>query len=630
MAIRTACEKTAFLSKKRQTDEGPYLEIFFPDRFFQTNFFQINFSEHIGQEAVCRILSIEEKLAGTPAGGTVTEILGFVICVILRAGMKMSRRNRGKTGKENWIMRKIRIPASLLLALAMALRLLTAFAADRPYAITIDHQAEGYSYAAYQIFAGTLCETTEEGITTKILSDILWGDGVTAEGQAALLSKFSAADAADLAEKLSDGSVSAEAFAAEAGKYLAEAAGTADTCTEGRYTITDLEAGYYLIKNTQVPDMSGAYTSYMLQVVSDVRIKPKESIPVSDKKVDDCNDSDGVRENLGTCADYDIGDQVPFTLTAALQSDYADYDTYILNFHDVMAEGLTFIPESVVITVTEEERVYTAQSGYRVVTASKDKPIEDGCTFEVKIEDLNKLKTADGTVIPVNAYSQITVQYEAVLGENAVIGNPGNLNTMHTEYSDNPYSSGETNRTPDHAAAVFTYRLVVSKTDENEQPLSGAAFALYKYMEEAGGYVDVSSRLTVSGGGTVFTFNGLDDGRYRIAETAAPEGYNSIDDLYFEVTAEHGADPSSDTGYSTKLKVTPTDAKGRPNTEAEQIFSVSGENRGEIHTTVINRNGSILPGTGGRGRAVFYIPGVFLVIAAAALLIRRRRMSRMQ
>ena len=39
--------------------------------------------------------------------------------------------------------------------------------------------------------------------------------------------------------------------------------------------------------------------------------------------------------------------------------------------------------------------------------------------------------------------------------------------------------------------------------------------------------------------GTTFTFNGLDDGDYILRETTTPDGYNSISDIKFRITASH-------------------------------------------------------------------------------------------
>ena len=58
---------------------------------------------------------------------------------------------------------------------------------------------------------------------------------------------------------------------------------------------------------------------------------------------------------------------------------------------------------------------------------------------------------------------------------------------------------------------------------------------------------------------------------------------------------------------------------------AETIITVNGEVDGVV--TVANSKGAELPETGGMGTKLFYLVGGVLVIAAAVLLITRRRMS---
>ncbi len=82
---------------------------------------------------------------------------------------------------------------SLALALVMTLALCVSALADEKYTITINNSASGHTYEAYQIFAGDLYDPSagakEEETTntqTKILSNIVWGSGVSEEGKAAL------------------------------------------------------------------------------------------------------------------------------------------------------------------------------------------------------------------------------------------------------------------------------------------------------------------------------------------------------------------------------------------------------------------------------------------------------------
>ena len=87
-------------------------------------------------------------------------------------------------------MKNTKKAAVLLLSLFLALiTAVPVFAQEGTYSITIENEASGHIYEAYQIFAGRL-STDDEG--NVILSDITWGTGVNGE---ALLTALQAADA---------------------------------------------------------------------------------------------------------------------------------------------------------------------------------------------------------------------------------------------------------------------------------------------------------------------------------------------------------------------------------------------------------------------------------------------------
>ncbi|MCD8157630.1 MAG: isopeptide-forming domain-containing fimbrial protein [Clostridiales bacterium] len=268
-------------------------------------------------------------------------------------------------------MKKITRFLSLLLAAAMVLSLnfgtLTISVASA-YTITIQNETDGYTYAAYQIFSGTLTGT---GVTNDpyVLSNVVWGSGVSNEtigtyseilaaikaitldsGTTYLFKDCtSAADVTAVLSANNSNSELAEKFAETVAGHLSNTATTADTVTTGTGYVLDVGTpGYYLVKNTAVPTGTGtSYTSYILQVLGAVSMDPKTSVPEVDKKVIDEDDSEGTTSDWQESADYDIGDDVPFQLTGTLPSNYADYDTYYYAFHDEEDAGLTFNPDSV-------------------------------------------------------------------------------------------------------------------------------------------------------------------------------------------------------------------------------------------------------------------------------------------
>ena len=167
-------------------------------------------------------------------------------------------------------MKTMKRMAGVLLALVMALALTVPAFAEGTYSITINNSATGHTYEAYQIFTGDLSE--------KTLSNIVWGSGISEAGKTAL------GDAAAKAETLKT-EADAKAFAKDVAPYLTTAAGSANTVTGGKYVISGLAAGYYLVKDkdSSLAGGSDAYTEYIVKVVSDATATPKSDVPEVEK-----------------------------------------------------------------------------------------------------------------------------------------------------------------------------------------------------------------------------------------------------------------------------------------------------------------------------------------------------------
>ena len=507
--------------------------------------------------------------------------------------------------------------ASLLLALVMALSLaVTAFADESTtYSITINNSTAGHTYEAYQIFTGDLA-TNEAG--NKVLSNIVWGSGVSEAGQTAL------GDAAAKTETLKT-EADAKAFAKAVAPYLTTAAGSANTVTDGKYVISGLAAGYYLVKD-QDGSLIGdndSYTEYIIQVVGNVTATPKSDVPEVQKKVKDINDStDTTKTDWQDSADYDIGDSIPFQLKATLADNVSSYTTYKVVFHDTLSKGLTYNNDAKVYIDGTETNGFT-------VTATVN---ADGTTtLTVSCDDVKALGAGNSSVI--------TVEYTAKLNENAVLGSAGNPNKVYLEYSNNPNKSEsgenhETGKTPEDTVIVFTYQTIINKVDSENKPLTGAAFKLEKLIKGKDGAADTWTTVkefAVDETTTSFTFSGLDDGQYKLTETKTPVGYNTIDPIYFVIEATHGE--TADAPTLKTLNAYLTDANGNKQTEMKDGESVNIDlgtvdlTAGSITTTVVNKSGSELPSTGGIGTTIFYVLGGVLVLAAVVLLVTKKRMS---
>ena len=234
----------------------------------------------------------------------------------------------------------------------------------------------------------------------------------------------------------------------------------------------------------------------------------------------------------------------------------------------------------------------------------------------------------DAKAAPVSAGNKavITVEYTATLNEEAVPGGAGNVNKATLEYSNDPNWDGNgnppTGTTPEEVAVVFTLKTIVNKVEKNPNydpnvegseefiPLKGAGFTLYK-KDVSGEYIQVGEEVKGEEM-TQFVFSGLDDGDYMLKETTTPVGYNTIEDIYFTITAEHTVE-----GLTT-LEGT--------NAENGNVFT--GElTAGSLTTNVENNKGATLPETGGIGTTIFYALGGLLTVGAVVLLVTKKRMS---
>ena len=483
--------------------------------------------------------------------------------------------------------------ASFVLAFAMimAIAMPSVVKAAGNGSITITGANAGHTFEAYQIFAGDVSGST--------LSNLKWGSGVNAEGQIAL------GDAKAKAKSLNDSSA-AKTFAYEVSKYLATASGT--SVAEGKnYKINNLTPGYYLVKDRD-GSVSGqdSYTKFILEVVgNDVSAKVKSSVPTSEKKVMDANDTEGTKTEWQDSADYDIGDAVPFQLTGTVAQDYNDYKgAYQLVFHDTLSNGLTFNASSVKVYVNDSDTP-VATNQYTITY-----PATDNHSFDVTIHDVKSL----GTDV-----SKVRVEYTATLNENAIIGSLGNPNKMYMEFSNNPNNEqgGDKGQTPEDKVIVFTYKIVINKIDSRRIPLAGAAFKLEKVLKD--GTKKVVKEYTIGADEndpdkTKFEFTGLDDGQYILTETVAPEGYNTMDPITFNVIASHdteSADP--------KL----TDLNGNP--VNGEIEFTANKDKGTLTAAVVNYQGDELPSTGGMGTTILYAAGVILILAAGAFLVMQKK-----
>ena len=460
---------------------------------------------------------------------------------------------------------------------------------------TITAPKNGHTYEIYQIFTGDY-----DASQPSMLANIKWGKNGKG-GTAGDAVDQTVLD--DLSRVVSYTSDNDKLTVIE--KYIDLSTAPLVTITNGG-TANDVVGGYYLIKDQDgtVPS-SETYTPYIVSVVCDITIKPKSNeVPKFTKKLKDTNDTTGAISGWQDSADYDIGDDIPFRLQGTVSKDIDSYKTYYYAFHDVEEAGLTFDPDSVEVFVGDEVTGTKITTGYTVDTSPAD-----GCTFEIVFDDLKK-------VSGVTANSIITVTYKSQLNDSAVLGAQGNVNKAKLEYSNNPRGNG-TGTTPWDNVIVFTYKVVVNKVDQDNNPLVGAQFTLTKKTKNG---TDVVKTMTIDSSETQFTLSGLDDGEYTLTETVTPAHYNTISPITFTVNADHTIT------WETERREDILTSLSGDKKVGEITFSVD-KTAGTLTTNVINNIGTTLPGTGGIGTTIFYVVGGGLMVAAAILLITKKRME---
>ena len=556
--------------------------------------------------------------------------------------------------------------ASLLLVIVMVFSMtITAFAKEGTNAgtkgkITIDNAVEGETYTIYQIFKlESFNDSTPEvepdadgAYAYTIAKDSPWYAFVTTgfgnefvkvdeRGYVTWVEGKSAADFASAAityikevnsDNIDNNNIS------NAGSKVAEK----DAEKVKDVVFTDLSLGYYLL------DSSLGTLCSLNTTNPDVTIREKNEVPSIDKDVkevewkDETDGKDNNNEN-----DANIGDTVEFRVTIKIpsvtldgnipekveNSDYAGAQNYVL--HDKMADGLTFNPTSISITIGDKEVSefnYAIKVADKLDTDSKYVTPEDSeCTFEIHFKDefLNSL--TDST--------EVVVTYTAVVNENAVIADKGNKNSAQLTYGDESYTEWSETVTYVWEFGVFKY---TNHPNNKKTPLTNAVFSLYKsegtdenskavysdpvnlvITDTANTYrvctkaecdhkddEDKSTHLTeitTTETGS-FKIEGLDAATYYLVEEKAPNGYNVLRKPV-KVTIDHE-------GSLTAVYE-----------ETVNSETVGGSNN---VIEVENHSGVELPSTGGMGTTIFYILGAILVIGAAILLITRKRMSNEQ
>ena len=510
-----------------------------------------------------------------------------------------------------------------------------AFAAEGDNTITITQNANNGAtkFKAYQIFKADVLDKDGK----KVVSNVSWasdqaeaavlgvlkgesGSGIsdasTAQEVADYLSKTIAdTTATTVVEK--DNLLNKIALAVEkAVPPTGEAfdAGAAFTATNKGYYLFMTDAASIGAKDNYA-DKKQTGTSPIFAVVggSAVEVAEKTDIPTVEKKVMD----DKSNSNWADKADSQMGQDVEYQLTGTVAKNVDTFDTYYYQFHDELSAGLTANQASV------EVRVDGAKIDPDKYAVSYDQ--ENGNNLlTVTFDDL---KSSGATVTP---NSKIVVTYTAKLdpakAKKVVVGGEGNENTVKLIYSNNPGHDGKGESVPD-TVRDYTYALKLVKEDsaDSDVKLSGVKFTIQatgadegtgiQYVQEDGSFGDTAYEFTTDDKGEI-SVKGLDAGTYTVKETHTLDGYNTLSDFTFTITAT-GLDQNEG---ANALQVT-TSKNG------SDLVATPSFDSGTVTLTVQNKKGSGLPLTGLNGVTFTWIAGGAVLCIGVAHLIRSRKQA---
>lgn len=386
---------------------------------------------------------------------------------------------------------------------------------------------------------------------------------------------------------------------------------------------TATSKGYYLFMTDvasigakgNYADKKQTGTSPIFAVVggSAVEVAEKTDIPTVEKKVRD----DKPESNWADKADSQMGQNVEYQLTGTVAKNVDTFDTYYYQFHDELSAGLTAEKASVEVTV----------DGTKIAPEKYDVAYDQANGHNLLTVTFTDLKSSVATVTP---NSKIVVTYTAKLDptkvQNVVVGGEGNKNIVKLVYSNNPGHDSKGESVPD-TVRDYTYALKLVKEDSASEAtkLEGVEFTIQatgadegtgtQFVQQDGSLGSAAHEFQTDAKGEI-NIKGLDAGTYTVKETHTLDGYNTLPDFTFTITAK-GLDQNEG---SNTLQVT-TSKNG-----SDLVLNPSFDS-GTVTLTVQNKKGSGLPLTGLNGVTFTWIAGGAVLCIGVAHLIRSRKQA---
>ena len=522
---------------------------------------------------------------------------------------------------------------AVLMAMTMILSMsMTVFAAEAPKGtLTVNNTVAGKTLDLYQIFTATkngdnVAYTLNDAYEGFFQNKITGASKLTGEA-------LSEKAYAYVKEQVGDDGSKGATFAKDILGWILSASGETKTAVESTHSTADtadtktvidnLVYGYYVVYPLGATDTSTAPGNETVKSVASlvnvtdttVTINMKSNYPTVVKKVNDKN-----------ADDVNIGDTVTYTLTSKVP-DMTGYTSYVFNFKDTLAKGLTFGSITSVkigdVTINADTDGTKAENTYTLTTKNN----EDGTT-EIKIE-MNKFLASNAN----KAGQEIKVTYTATLNKDAVTGFDPNTNKATVEYSNKP-GTNEKGESEPSIVDVHTFNFTIFKyylKDKTKTGLENAEFELYK-ANAAGDAADTDAKINiVDEGAGVYRqatpeevaatnpkfesakivsdddgkvlVKGLKAGIYYLRETKAPDGYNKlISDIKVEIKPVYDETTGKLTSYSVDYTYNGTTTTGTAITNKTDSPEVAVE----------NKTGAQLPSTGSKGALMVTLAGIVL------------------
>lgn len=507
-------------------------------------------------------------------------------------------------------------------------------------------------FVAYQIFNAKVVDGTSA--SDRVVSDVTWATNVTEATRASIINAIkqsagydssksklpvdktpTAQDVADwMAANLQNASwvvnngdlldtiadlvkttTPATPKGATSAAFAADASVSFDN--SGYYLFLTEDASIGTKHNYSEQKQTGTSPIFAVVGGSAVEVTEKTGIPTVTKKVkDDKPDSDWADK-----ADSQVGQDVKYQLTGTVAENVASFDSYYYEFHDELSVGLTASNASIkVYAGSDRASAVEITSGFTHEVKNGENGA--GQTLTVKFDDL-KLAVAN-----LSSSTKIFVEYTAQLDPNkaVVVGGEGNENTVKLIYSNNPMSDGKGESVPD-TVRDYTYALKLVKEDSANEALKlgGVKFTIQatgadegagtQYVQQNGSLGTTAYEFTTDDNGEI-SVKGLDAGTYTVRETRTLDGYNTLPEFKFTITADG---LNQDEGVNT-LGVTAS--KEGSDLVVDPTFA-----DGTVTLTVKNKKGSGLPLTGLNGVTFTWIAGGAVLCIGVAHLIRSRKQA---